>query len=72
MPQQPASGRKTKTFLDIPSAAQLAGFSARHFRKIIEEDAIPVMKIGRKLFIVSENLERWRAIQGQGRTDSCL
>ena len=28
MPQQPASGRKTKTFLDIPSAARLAGFSA--------------------------------------------
>ena len=72
MPQQSASGRKKKTFLDIPSAARLAGFSARHFRRIIEEDGIPVMKIGRKLFIVSKNLERWRAIQGQDRVGSCL
>ena len=39
--------RKTqKQFLDIPSAAFQAGYSSRHFRRIIEEDKIPVMQIG--------------------------
>ncbi len=72
MPQQPAPGRKTKTFLDIPSAAQLAGFSARHFRRIIEEDEIPIMQIGRKFFIVAKNFETWQSTQGQRRVGSCL
>ena len=39
---------RTKMFLDIPTAAELAGFSIRHFRRIIEEDRIPIVQIGRK------------------------
>jgi hypothetical protein len=58
---------KKKTFLDVPSAARMAGFSIRHFRRIIEEDEIPIMQIGRKFFIVAANFEDWKARQGQKR-----
>lgn len=58
---------KKKTFLDVPSAARMAGFSIRHFRRIIEEDEIPIMQIGRKFFIVAANFEAWKASQGQKR-----
>jgi hypothetical protein len=50
-----------RIFLNIPSAAGLAGFSVRHFRRIIEEKHIPILQIGRKFFILSADFERWRA-----------
>ena len=60
--------RKTqKQFLDIPSAAFQAGYSSRHFRRIIEEDKIPVMQIGRKLFIIARDLEAWKSTKGEAR-----
>ena len=60
--------RKTqRNFLDIPSAAFQAGYSSRHFRRIIEEDHIPVMQIGRKFFIVARDLEEWKATRGEAR-----
>jgi predicted ester cyclase len=49
-----------KTFLDIPNAAGLAGFSVRHFRRIIEEERIRVLAIGRKFFILSADFDRWQ------------
>jgi len=54
------SGTKT-TFLDITNAAVLAGFSERHFRRIIEEERIPVFMIRRKFFILTSDFARWRA-----------
>jgi excisionase family DNA binding protein len=50
-----------KTFLDIPNAAELAGFSVRHFRRIIEEERIRIVQIGRKFFILGSDFERWQA-----------
>jgi hypothetical protein len=50
-----------KTFLDIPNAAQLAGFSVRHFRRIIEDERIRIVQIGRKFFILGADFERWQA-----------
>jgi hypothetical protein len=49
-----------KTFLDIPNAAGLAGFSVRHFRRIIEEERIRVLEIGRKYFILSADFDKWQ------------
>jgi hypothetical protein len=48
-------------FLDIPNAAGLAGFSVRHFRRIIEEERIRIVQIGRKFFIMGADFERWQA-----------
>jgi hypothetical protein len=60
--------RKTqRNFLDIPSAAFQAGYSSRHFRRIIEEDHIPVMQIGRKFFIIARDLETWKSTRGEAR-----
>jgi hypothetical protein len=66
------TGTTTRTFLDVPTAARMAGFSIRHFRRIIEEDEIPIMQIGRKFFIVASNFESWRQSQGQKRVGACL
>jgi len=54
-PSQP----RTKMFLDIPTAAEMAGFSIRHFRRIIEEDNIPIVQIGRKFFILGRDFTNW-------------
>jgi len=48
-------------FLDIPNAAELAGFSVRHFRRIIEDQQIRIVQIGRKFFILGRDFERWQA-----------
>jgi excisionase family DNA binding protein len=47
-------------FLDIPNAAELAGFSVRHFRRIIEEERIRIVQIGRKFFILGADFEKWQ------------
>jgi hypothetical protein len=50
-----------RTFLDIPNAAEMAGFSVRHFRRIIEEERIRIVQIGRKFFILGADFERWQS-----------
>jgi hypothetical protein len=52
---------RIKMFLDIPTAAELAGFSIRHFRRIIEEDRIPIVQIGRKFFILGRDFTSWES-----------
>ena len=57
----PSVQPRTKMFLDIPTAAEMAGFSLRHFRRIIEEDRIPIVQIGRKFFILGRDFSSWQA-----------
>ena len=61
-----------KHLLDISSAAFQAGYSPRHFRRIIEEDHIPVILIGQKYFITVADLETWKSTYGEARLDECL
>ena len=51
--------QRPKMFLDITTAAGMAGFSLRHFRRIIEEDRIPIVQIGRKFFILGRDFTSW-------------
>lgn len=51
---------RIKMFLDIPTAAEMAGFSVRNFRRIIDNEGIPIVQIGRKFFILGRDFERWR------------
>ena len=53
-------------------SSPFGGFSIRHFRRIIEEDEIPIMQVGRKFFTVASNFEAWKASQGQKRVGTCL
>ena len=53
--------QKPKMFIDIPTAAEMAGFSLRHFRRLIEEDQIPIVQINRKFFILSRVFDNWEA-----------
>lgn len=65
--------RKTqRNFLDIPTAAYEAGYSSRHFRRIIEEDRIPVLQIGRKFFIMSRDFEEWKSTKGEFRLQQTI
>lgn len=57
----------TRMFLDIPTAASLAGFSIRHFRRIIEDEKIPTMRIGRKFFILGSDFHNWKETKGERR-----
>ena len=59
----------TKMFLDIPNAAGLAGFSTRHFRRIIEEERIRIVQIGRKFFIMGADFDRWQSHQRAKHVD---
>ena len=61
-----------KQLLDLPTAAFQAGYSLRHFRKIIEEDRIPVMQIGRKVYIVGRDLDEWKSTRGEARFQQAL
>ena len=61
-----------KRFWDIPSAATQAGYSSRHFRRIIEEAGIPVMQIGRKFFILGRDLENWLSTQGTAKLQDAI
>jgi hypothetical protein len=58
-----SESKTQKRFWDIPSAAVQAGYSSRHFRRIIEDAGIPVMRIGRKFFILGRDLENWMSMQ---------
>jgi hypothetical protein len=65
--------RKTqRRFLDLTSAAFQAGYNTRLFRKIIEEDRIPVLQIGRKTYIQSSDLEEWKWTKGEARLDRAI
>ncbi len=59
---------RTKMFLDVPTAAEMAGFSIRHFRRIIEEDRIPIVQIGRKFFILGREFNSWESSRKLKRT----
>lgn len=50
---------KTKMFMTVPNAAAQAGFSLRHFRRLITDDHIPVVQIGRKFFILGRDFDSW-------------
>ena len=64
--------RSMGKLLDIPTAAEVAGYSLRDFRKIIEEDRIPVKQINGKYFIVARDLEEWKATRGEARLQAAL
>jgi hypothetical protein len=50
-----------RTFLEMSNAAADAGFSLRHFRRIIRDKGIRRVKIGRRFFVLGEDLQRWKS-----------
>ena len=48
-----------KIFMDIPLCAEEAGLSIRHMRRLIQEDNIPVIQIGKKFFILTTEFQKW-------------
>jgi excisionase family DNA binding protein len=56
--------QRTKTFLSISVAAEIAGCSERHFRRIIAGNGIRVVQIGRKFFILNQDFQKWQSQKG--------
>ena len=50
-----------RQFLNMVNAANSAGFSLRHFRRIIKDKHIRRIKIGRRFFVIGADLQRWKA-----------
>ena len=65
-------GKTQSRLLDIPAAAFQAGYTIREFRRIIEEDRIPVVQIGRRCFITTSALEDWNSTHGEARLEECI
>ena len=63
-----SSEPRNRMFFDVPTAASLAGFSIRHFRRIMEDDQIPSMRIGRKFFILASDFHHWQSTKGATRS----
>lgn len=49
------------TFIDIANAAEKAGYSKRHFERLIEREGIRVLVFGRRHKIASADLEKFMA-----------
>ena len=49
-----------RALLGIDTAAKMAGISTRHFRRIIAEERIRVVQIGRKHFILGSDFAHWQ------------
>ena len=49
-----------RALLGIDTAAKMAGISTRHFRRIIAEERIRVVQIGRKNFILGSDFAHWQ------------
>jgi len=47
----------------IQNAAVLSGFSIRHFRRVVKEERIRTVQIGKKIFLVGVDFRRWQANQ---------
>ncbi len=45
--------------LGMVRAAKASGFSVRHFRRIVKEQQIRIIQIGRKSFILTSDLIQW-------------
>jgi hypothetical protein len=56
-----------KMFLEMSAAAAAAGFSLRHFRRILQHTGIRRIKIGRRFFVIVEDLQRWKDAQRSSR-----
>ena len=58
-----------KPFLNMDNAANAAGLSSRHFRRIIKNMNIRRIKIGRRFFVISADLQRWKAEKNSTATE---
>ena len=73
MQSEPKTSCKvSQMFLDIPSAAYQAGYSSKHFRRVLDEDRIPVLQIGQKFFILAHDFEQWKATYSEARLQRAL
>ena len=57
---------KIRTFLAVQTASEIAGFSVRHFERILKEDGVRILWIGRKRYILGKDFERWQSTKKVG------
>lgn len=59
---------RTGKYLTIPRCAELSGFSVRQFRRFVEQDEIPIMRMGKRgpghCFITADDFRSWWSTKG--------
>jgi predicted HTH domain antitoxin len=59
-----------KTILSLNRAAQVTGYSRRHFLRLVEQEQVRTFEIGRKRFILAATLDEWT--RQRGLTGQCV
>lgn len=52
---------KRTTFMDIPRCAAESGYSLRHFRRLIDDQKIPIVQIRHKFMLLRKDFEAFMA-----------
>lgn len=53
---QPTPNPDTRHLLDVPAAAARYGLNPRTVRRMFDERALPIVKLGRRVFVWSDDL----------------
>jgi excisionase family DNA binding protein len=56
---QPARPTPPDRLLDIPGVAELLNTSIRHIRRLVSEQRIPVVRVGRLIRFDPADISRW-------------
>ena len=59
------TSKSTRTFLNIPSAAEYIDKSERQLRRYIREGDIKIMRVGLKFFVLRRDLDTWLEKRGK-------
>ena len=54
-------GTTERLTLSVPEAARACGISERHFRVLISQGDVPIVRVGRRVLVVRTQLAEWLA-----------
>lgn len=63
---EPSTEVPTSLLLDLPAASGFSGLTVWQLRGLIASGEIPVVRVGRKLYVRRQTLQRW-AERAEGR-----
>lgn len=50
---------RNRIFMELDTAALVMGVSKRHIRRVVATEGIPVMRLGRKSILLTNDLVKW-------------
>jgi hypothetical protein len=59
------AGWQKTTFVELRTAAEIAGVSTRHYRRIVASESIQVIRLGRKAVLLTEDVQKLEQRRGR-------